>query len=131
LAATVGVTRPVVPIRPQPTNADAINAVLERLEPIAVDRLDVALHLALARYLASTVTAVDVGPVPTIAQVNAVRELRLTLAELGHLVAPEEPAPEVGPDPELAVLVEAIRSVRRPPSDDDEHGRSNARSILD
>jgi hypothetical protein len=48
--------------------------------------VDVQLQLALARHLATITAAVHLGSTPTVAQIHALRELRLVTGELRALV---------------------------------------------
>ncbi len=54
--------------------------------PLVHPHVDVRLQLALARYLARVVESIQLGAEPTVAQVHAIRELRLVVAELRLLV---------------------------------------------
>ena len=69
---------------------DTIATALDELEESAAAAgllyVDVALQLALARHLASVVTAVRFDSELSIAQVYAIRELRLAVTDLRQLV---------------------------------------------
>jgi hypothetical protein len=73
----------------QPVSSPML-AALDQLEQAARDRgvlyVDVVLQLALARHLVAVVERITLGTEPTVAQVHAIRELRLVTTELRCLV---------------------------------------------
>jgi hypothetical protein len=82
----------LVPVEDEPAEDEptTIAESLDDLEDAAragkVYFADVAMQLALTRHLAAVVQAIRLGTEPTIAQVHAIRELRLAMTELRELV---------------------------------------------
>ena len=92
-------TNEVVPIRPDleatsaltsPSSPSPMLAALDQVEHAAAEAgvlyVDVELQLALARHLVAVSSAIVVGAEPTVAQVHALRELRLVTTELRAIV---------------------------------------------
>ncbi len=86
-------TGAVVALRPVETplpSRPPMHAALDELEVAAVEAgvlyVDVVLQLALARHLVDVVAGVAIGTVPSIAQVNAIHELRIVITEVSELV---------------------------------------------
>jgi hypothetical protein len=90
----------VVPIRPtvaaehveeHPVPSSGLLGALDELEQAASDAgvlyVDVVVQLALARHVVAIVASITLGTEPTVAQVHAIRELRLAITELRQLVA--------------------------------------------
>ena len=90
---TPAVSRAVVALRPvetPPPGRSPMHTALDEIEQAAVEAevlyVDVLLQLALARHLVDVVAGVAIGTEPTIAQVHAIRELRLVATALRELV---------------------------------------------
>jgi hypothetical protein len=83
-----------VPLRPEAGAPErrSLHDALDSLEQAAADAgvlyadVVVALALALARRLVDVVERVTLGAEPTVAQVHAIRELRIATTELRELV---------------------------------------------
>lgn len=86
-------TRNVIPLRADtagPVAPSPMVTALDELEHAAgaagVLYVDVQVQLALARHLVDLTATTRVGAEPTVAQVHALRELRLVVTELRELV---------------------------------------------
>lgn len=68
------------------TIAEALDDLEDAARAGEVYFADVAVQLALTRHLTAMVQSIRLGADPTVAQVHAIRELRLAMTELRELV---------------------------------------------
>jgi hypothetical protein len=90
LAAVPALDVPAVDVTDTSASSSGMGAALDEVEQAARDGgvlyVDVALQLALARYLVGVTERIRIGESPTGADVHALRELRLAVTELRQLV---------------------------------------------